>query len=200
MTALAELLSAEFVDGEVLQFTGRGNKVFDYIEDETVMDRLDEVLGVGSWSIAVEPIGVSDGIVKVTLSGVTPDGKAFSFEDFGYQTREGGEGLKEAVSDGIRRCGRYLGIGRYLYRKHVAAPAVSRPAAVPQATAATPNPPRPAAVRNPYADPYPAEITTLPAARNVAECPVHHKPWKTNSRGSYCSSKLDDGSWCKEQP
>jgi len=117
MTA-REALASEFTNGEVLQFEGRGGKTFDYIEDETVMDRLDEVLGVGAWSIRVEAISLADGVVKVQLSGFLPDGHEFTYEDFGYQTRDGGEGLKEAVSDGIRRCGRYLGIGRYLYKKH----------------------------------------------------------------------------------
>ena len=27
-----------------------------------------------------------------------------------------------------------------------------------------------------------------------------HKPWRQNSRGFYCATKLDDGSWCKERP
>jgi hypothetical protein len=100
------------------------------------MDRLDEVLGVGTWSIAVEPISVADGIVKVRLSGTTPEGETFSYEDFGYQTRDGGESLKEAVSDGIRRCGRFLGIGRYLYRKHISqARGGSSAASVPVAPA-----------------------------------------------------------------
>src|SRR3569832_1775535 len=104
-------LAKEFSNGEVRQFQGRGGQTFDYIEDETVMDRLDEVIGVGLWSLHVVPISVADGIVKVTL-------RAFdqTYEDFGYATRADGEQLKEAVSDGIRRCGRYLGIGRYLYK------------------------------------------------------------------------------------
>lgn len=204
MTVLADALAAEFVDGEVLQFTGRGGRTFDYIEDETVMDRLDEVLGVGAWSITVEPISVADGIVKVRLSGTTPEDQAFVYEDFGYATRTDGEALKEAVSDGIRRCGRYLGVARYLYRKHDSPAAHgSAPSPVRQATVTGGSPPsRPVAVANPYPravpdDPY-GETMAEFAPIGKPECPVHHKPWKSNSRGSYCATKLEDGSWCKE--
>ena len=114
-----------------------------YIEDETVMDRLDLGFGRGNWQIHVEPIPVYEGVVKVTLSvRVDPDQPWVSYQDFGYPNREGGESLKEAVSDGIRRCGRYLGIARDLYRKdtvarsHVAPQAPSAPA--PRPVAPTP--------------------------------------------------------------
>ena len=208
-STVADLLSAQFVDGEVLQFRGRGDKVFDYIEDETVMDRLDDVLGVGAWSITVEPISLAEGIVKVRLSGQTPEGNSFVYEDFGYQTREGGEALKEAVSDGIRRCGRYLGIGRYLYRKHDSTPRAqvpSSPAPRPVAAAVAPTP-RPAAAR-PTEEPEELAATfTKPAnpyaARAVEtwRCPVHGEAKvKRNSKGFYCSGKNDDGSWCDEKP
>ena len=213
MTALAELLSAEFVDGEVLQFTGRGNKVFDYIEDETVMDRLDEVLGVGAWSVTVEPISVADGIVKVRLAGTTPDGKVFAHEDFGYQTREDGEGLKEAVSDGIRRCGRYLGVGRYLYRKHDTTSAHGT-GPVRTATAAGGSPPsRPAVVANPYGapkphdDPYPDDLSDLDKPKAAATCPVHGVAYRLVPAGvSKRTNKEYDAFWscpemgCKERP
>lgn len=32
------------------------------------------------------------------------------------------------------------------------------------------------------------------------ECPVHHKEWRTNSRGFYCATKMPDGSWCQQKP
>ncbi len=85
-----------------------------YIEDETVMDRLDAGFGFGNWQIQAEAI--SENVVKVRL-GVREHGEWIWYEDFGYPNREGGESLKEAVSDGIRRCGRFVGIARDLYRK-----------------------------------------------------------------------------------
>jgi len=31
-------------------------------------------------------------------------------------------------------------------------------------------------------------------------CPVHHKPFRLNSRGGYCPTKNDDGTWCDQIP
>jgi hypothetical protein len=107
-------MTAPFAEEELRQFEGRGGKTMTYIEDETVMDRLDVGYGYGNWQVAVEPI--SDSVVKVRL-GVRETGEWVWYEDFGYPNREGGESLKEAVSDGIRRCGRMVGIARDLYRK-----------------------------------------------------------------------------------
>jgi hypothetical protein len=199
-----EALAAEFARDDVLSFQGRGGQTFDYIEDETVMDRLDEVLGVGTWSIAVEPISVADGIVKVRLSGTTPEGETFSYEDFGYQTRDGGESLKEAVSDGIRRCGRFLGIGRYLYRKHISqARGVSSTPRASQSPRPV-SPPAPVGASNPDdIVPFPGfEGRPIDIRDGVAsdECPEHNKPWRQNTRGYYCASKLADGSWCQMKP
>jgi hypothetical protein len=34
----------------------------------------------------------------------------------------------------------------------------------------------------------------------VDACPDHGKPWRESSRGKYCATKLEDGSWCKQRP
>jgi hypothetical protein len=118
---LADKLAAHFPPEQVLQRPGRGGgPALDYIEDETVMDRLDEALGVGNWSLLVTPISVADGIVQVRL-GAKIEAEWVWYEDFGYANNVSGDALKEAVTDGIRRCGRYLGVGRYLYHKHSSA-------------------------------------------------------------------------------
>ena len=192
-------LTDPFPPADVLHFVGRGGKTFDYIEDESVMDRLDECVGQGNWSIFAEPISVADGIVKVTLEAL-----GAVFEDFGYQNREDGEALKEAVSDGIRRVGRMAGIGRYLYRKHDSPSSAVLSSPRPLAAAAPSPVSRPAAV-NPYApkphdDPYPESLAELDApVHDNTVCPVHGKPWKSNSRGYYCATKVGDG-WCQEKP
>lgn len=193
MTAFAD----PFPENEVRHFTGRGGKVFDYIEDETVMSRLDDVVGVGNWSITVEPISVADGIVKVRLEVA-----GAAYEDFGYTSNADGEALKEAVSDGIRRVGRMVGIARYLYLKHDSTNGATPPRR-PPATAAATVPPRPAAVANPYAtDPYPehlADIDAVPeAVIGANECPTHRKPYRDGKKGLYCPNKLPDGTWCPE--
>lgn len=194
---IEELLSAEFEASEVMHFQGRGGQTFEYIEDETVMDRLDMVLGVGNWSIEVEPISVADGIVKVRLSGLTPDGKAFRHEDFGYQTRDGGEALKEAVSDGIRRCGRYLGIGRYLYRKHDSSASGGRGPSSPRPSA----PPRPVAVADvpdEPADLFPPIGGSAPASIPTDECPIHGEQWRGTPGDLYHGPKgIVEGGYCR---
>lgn len=123
--ALEELLKARFPESEHRSFKGRGGIDLTYIEDETLMDRLDEVLGVGNWNTQTELVDIDRGIVKVTLTGTLPGAvpplhpnegpSSFTFQDFGYPTNPGGEALKEAVTDGFRRVVRYLGPGRYVY-------------------------------------------------------------------------------------
>ncbi len=109
-------LTDPFADEELRQFQGRGGRTMTYIEDETVMDRLDAAFGVGGWQLLVEAVPVYEGVVKVKL-GIRMSDAWTWYEDFGYPNSTDGDLLKEAVSDGIRRCGRYLGIARDLYRK-----------------------------------------------------------------------------------
>jgi hypothetical protein len=140
-----DAMLAPFADEELQHFAGRGGKTMTYIEDETVMDRLDSGFGMGNWCVQVEPFPYVEGVVKVRL-GVRPTDTSewVWYEDFGYPNREGGESLKEAVSDGIRRCGRYLGIARDLYRKDTAparvAQSVERRVEAAKAVGSTPTP------------------------------------------------------------
>lgn len=193
-----ERLAREFTNGEVLQFTkewrgkdGREHSMtFDYIEDETVMDRLDEVYGVGGWSLTVEPISAADGIVKVTLHLGYPDGPRY--EDFGYATRTDGEPLKEAVSDGIRRVGRMVGIARYLYKKHPAQNGSGRPQAQRPPLRAVSQP------KSVPDDPY-GELDDLPfdvePESNPAVCATHGEPWKGTPGDLY--HKKAEGGYCR---
>ncbi len=112
---------APFAEEELRTFKGRGGKDMTFIEDETVMDRLDLGYGPGNWTINVEAVPYAEGVVKVRLGvrGVGVNGPLdwIWYEDFGYPNQKDGDQLKESVSDGIRRCGRYVGIARDLYRK-----------------------------------------------------------------------------------
>jgi hypothetical protein len=120
-----------FADEELHTFQGVGGKQLTYIEDETVMDRLDIGFGRGNWSIHVDADPAYEGVVKVTLSVRVDDGPWVEYQDYGYPNNKDGQALKEAVSDGIRRCGRYLGIARDLYRKD-SGPNQPRPVALPR--------------------------------------------------------------------
>lgn len=209
MTQL-DALTRKFTDDEVQHFEGRGGKTMTYVEDESVMDRLDEALGFGNWSVDVDPIPVYEGVVKVRLGVLTEHGWVF-YEDFGYPNHDGGEQLKEAVSDGIRRCGRMLGIARDLYRKpsNHKSPGVSSSTPAAPSTAAGRVPPRPAATTVPPEPDWmdaPSAVETARTARGATQapddegtCPQHGKAWKENSRGFYCATKVGDG-WCDEKP
>jgi len=122
-----EQMVAPFADEELQHFAGRGGKTMTYIEDETVMDRLDAGYGYGNWQVQVEAVPYAEGVVKVRL-GVREFGEWLWFEDFGYPNQKDGDVLKESVSDGIRRCGRYVGIARDLYRKRTYEQPAKRPA------------------------------------------------------------------------
>lgn len=176
-------LYKEFTGGEVQQFVGRGGQTFDFIQDETVMDRLDDVFGIGMWSITVEPISLADGVVKVRLAV----GDAV-YEDFGYATRTDGEALKEAVSDGIRRCGRFLGIGRYLYKKHVTVARLQPAQQRPPLRAVT----APQSIPD---DPYGDDFAVVPAAPSGPNCAIHGVAWKGEPGDLY--HKKDEGGYCR---
>ena len=138
-----EQMNAPFAEEELRTFEGRGGKTMTYIEDETVMDRLDAGYGPGNWQVQVEAVNLQAGdVVKVRL-GVRESGEWVWYEDFGYPNREGGETLKEAVSDGIRRCGRFVGIARDLYRKSTYEPGGALAPSAPgrSGAAAPPAPP-----------------------------------------------------------
>jgi len=192
----AEMLLARFEPSEVLHFEGRGGRTFDYIEDETVMDRLDAVLGVGASSFDFDVITPT--CVRGTMVIQWPNGERSHYQDFGYATRaDSAEPLKEAVSDAIRRLGRYAGVARYLYHKH-------------DSQRSTPD--RPAAPARPSAPQRPVPIADVPEepdfmreefaplgspATAVAgnHCPVHDVPW-AGGPGDYWH-KDPDGKYCR---
>lgn len=187
-----ELALAPFKDEELHTFKGKGGMDLTYIEDETVMDRLDFWPGPGNWQVLVEPIPVYEGVVKVRL-GLLIDGVWIWYEDFGYPSNgTGGEALKESVSDGIRRCGRYVGIARDLYRKPGnGAPA--RPVTPPPAPARA----RPHVVDTDLLEPddeEPFDEATAPMVRaEPVICPYHGFELKDRGYGLSCSGKVDKG-------
>lgn len=191
--ALRGVLSAEFEPAQVLHFEGRGGRIFDYVEDETVMDRLEDALGIGSYDLEFSP--VTDSCVKGRLAIRWPDGTTSSYEDFGYATRtDSAEPYKEAVSDAIRRLGRYVGVARYLYRKHESpaasagrVPSSSRPASRPTVVREEPD--------DPFGEFAPIGGKSAPAEIPTDECPIHGVPWNGEPGDQW--HRKDEGGFCR---
>jgi hypothetical protein len=192
-----EMLTAEFPEGEVKSFNqakeGQKPRWLSYVPDETVMGRLDTVLGPGNWSVTVAPTP-TPGVALVTLGIKWPDNDEWvHYSDFGYPTNgDRGEALKEAVSDGIRRTGRLVGVARYIYAGEIdAAPPVQRPA--PQQYAQ-----RPAAPPKPVDAPYDADdmqdVDGIPPG-DESMCEQHGVPW-AGSPGDHWHKKAEGG-YCR---
>ncbi len=85
-----------------------------YIDARLVMDRLDDVLGVDGWQDEYTPL--PDGSVLCRLT-VHIEGVAVTRSDVGSPSEQsgGGDRLKAAFSDSLKRTAVKFGIGRYLY-------------------------------------------------------------------------------------
>lgn len=119
MTATIAQRLAEPFDPEEVRFRAgkvSGNRALAlaYIDARLVMDRLDEVVGIGNWqdSYSVLPSGE----VQCQLS-VRIDGEWITKEDVGGQSEQPDEGdrFKAAFSDALKRAAVKFGVGRYLY-------------------------------------------------------------------------------------
>jgi hypothetical protein len=102
-----------------------------YIDARAVMDRLDDVFGVDGWQDSYHALGI-DGAVQCTLSvrmggteqagdpafGPMPGSGWVAKTDVGGPSEQpdGGDRMKAAYSDAIKRAAVKFGIGRYLYR------------------------------------------------------------------------------------
>lgn len=188
-----ELLVATFPDSQVKSFNqakpGQPPRWLSYIEDETVMDRLDAAIGFGRWTITVDAVNAT--VARVTLSVKWPESDQWiSYSDFGYPTNgDRGEALKEAVSDGIRRCGRFIGIFRYGYAGQAPAHAPSQTRAAAPAT-------------KPVDAPYDAsDLQDIDDGDGETECLQHREKWitfKSGARGHKNGVWEDSGKdkWC----
>jgi hypothetical protein len=87
-----------------------------YLDARAVMDRLDEVLGLGNWQTSYTAEG-KGGTVTCTLS-IRINGEWISHQDVGSESEQPDEGdrQKSAHSDALKRAAVHIGIGRYLYR------------------------------------------------------------------------------------
>lgn len=86
-----------------------------YVDVRVVMDRLDNVFGIGGWKTSYRSAPAKT--VICTLS-VKVGSDWISHEDIGSPSEQKDEAdqLKSAFSDSLKRAAVHLGIGRYLYR------------------------------------------------------------------------------------
>lgn len=167
---LEEILQARFTDTE----HKRNPDGLTFVEDETVMDRLDQALGVGGWSVPNASV-LSDGTVQITLGIRHPEtGEWTYYTDFGSPTNGvSKESAKEAWTDAFRRVSRLVGVARYVYAGEAAAPPAPMLVPGPQG-AVVPLPP-------------PPQYQSQAAPAGV--CPVHGREWRAGKYGPYCTAK-----------
>jgi hypothetical protein len=116
---LMQALAAPFAPSEVKFRPGAtsGNRALalPYVDVRAIQDRLDEVLGLDGWQDEYEPL--QDGSVMCRLR-CRIGGDWLVKSDVGSPSEQpdGGDRLKAAFSDALKRAAVKFGIGRYLYR------------------------------------------------------------------------------------
>jgi hypothetical protein len=85
-----------------------------YIDARTVMDRLDDVLGLAGWQDEYEFPGDSSALCKLSIR---INGEWITREDVGSESEQPDEGdrRKASVSDALKRAAVKFSVGRYLY-------------------------------------------------------------------------------------
>lgn len=118
-TPQAKRLSAPFDQADV-KFKPqavKGNRALAiaYADVRAVMDRLDDVVGPGNWQDDYEVLPDNSVVCRLR---VRLDGQWVRKTDVGSPSEQpdGGDRLKAAFSDALKRAAVKFGIGRYLYR------------------------------------------------------------------------------------
>jgi hypothetical protein len=112
---LAAPFDAAAVRWKPMKVTGTRALAAAYIDSRAVQDRLDEVLGVDGWQDDYRCL--ADGSMVCRLR-CRIGGEWLTKVDVGGPSEQpdGGDRLKAAFSDSLKRAAVKFGIGRYLYR------------------------------------------------------------------------------------
>ncbi len=119
MSDLLEAFQAPFDPSEIkwkpAVVSGERAMALAYVDARVIEDRLDNVLGVAGWQDEYQVL--PDGSVMCRLK-VRVDGEWITKEDVGSLSEQpdGGDRMKAAFSDALKRAAVKFGIGRYLYR------------------------------------------------------------------------------------
>ena len=167
IAAITAAFSAPFPSSEVKlkpqKINGNKALVVSYIDARLVQDRLDSVVGPENWADSYEVLGDGSVVCRLAVRFGT-DTEWITKTDVGSQSEQpdGGDRLKAAFSDALKRAAVKFGIGRYLYSLPAQwmdyDPATKR-LGRPKAQVATPSP---APVEQPQPKP-PALPASLPA-------------------------------------
>lgn len=168
--AITEALAAPF-DLSEIKFKPqvvKGNRAMAlaYIDARMIEDRLDDVLGVSGWQDEYETL--ADGSVVCRLR-LKIDSEWVTKMDVGSPSEQpdGGDRMKAAFSDALKRAAVKFGIGRYLYRLPVVwaeyDPMKKQFAQTPQLPAFALPKPKGKAKVEPKAKDEPAAKSNLPA-------------------------------------
>jgi Rad52/22 family double-strand break repair protein len=117
--SITEALAAPFEPSDVrfkpAVVSGSRAMAIAYVDARVIQDRLDDVLGVDGWQDDYECL--SDGSVVCRLR-LRMGGEWITKVDVGGPSEQpdGGDRLKAAFSDALKRAAVKFGIGRYLYR------------------------------------------------------------------------------------
>ncbi len=114
-TALAAPFAVSEVKFKPQSVKGNRALALAYIDCRVIQDRLDDVLGVENWMDEYEIL--TDGSVMCRLK-LKLGGEWVTKSDVGSPSEQpdGGDRLKAAFSDALKRAAVKFGIGRYLYR------------------------------------------------------------------------------------
>jgi len=107
-------LSAPFDPSEEKQRKGPGGKMLTYIDARAVMNRLDDVVGMGQWQTHFKEV---NGVVVCELSiyAQMDNGEGIWITKSDGAGETDIEGEKGQFSDAFKRAAVHFGIGRYLY-------------------------------------------------------------------------------------
>jgi hypothetical protein len=113
--ALAAPFAAEEVRFKPAVVSGQRALALAYVDGRSIMDRLDAVVGVGGWQDSYRVL--PDGSVMCRLRLKIGD-QWITKVDVGGQSEQadGGDRMKAAFSDALKRAAVKFGVGRYLYR------------------------------------------------------------------------------------
>jgi hypothetical protein len=113
--ALAEPFEPSEVKFKPAVVSGNRAMALAYVDARVIQDRLDEVLGVEGWSDDYEVL--ADGSVVCRLRLRLGDEWVVKVDVGGpSEQQDGGDRMKAAFSDALKRAAVKFGVGRYLYR------------------------------------------------------------------------------------